>query len=104
MYRLKDPATWLNEATTLEKPPIPTHLHLFVITNGMDKHFCYAITYEKFQYKCFLCILNCFILHTIPCITKVSNKDKDDELWAVYDNYTEKLLLSVSYDNTVWFH
>ena len=68
--RLKDPPTWLNEATTLEMPPIPTHLHLFVIANEKDKHFCYAITYEKFQYKCFLCVLNCFILHTIPCITK----------------------------------
>ena len=65
MNRLKGPPTWLNEATTLRKPPIPTHLHLFVIANGKDKHFCYAITYEKFQYKCFLCILNCFILHTI---------------------------------------
>ena len=47
--RLKDPPTWLNETTTLEIPPI--HTHLFVIANGKDKHFCYAIAYEKFQHK-----------------------------------------------------
>ena len=32
--RLKDPPTWLNEATTIEMPPILTHLHLFVILTG----------------------------------------------------------------------
>ena len=102
--RLKDPPTWLNETTTLDIPPIHTHLHLFVIANGKDKHFCYAIAYEKFQHKWFFCILNCFILHTIPCITKLSNKEKDNELLAQHDNYTEKLLLSVSQDNAMWFH
>ena len=36
-------------------------------------------------------------------MTKLSNKDKDNELPTEHDNYTEKLL-SVSRDNAMWFH
>ena len=32
IHKSKEPPTWLNVATTLEKPPTPTHVHIRGLT------------------------------------------------------------------------